>query len=137
VKPCREWQGPRTPKGYGRTSRKGQEWGVHRLVWTLANGSIPAGMCICHRCDNPSCFLLEHLFLGTVADNNRDMVKKGRLRNGAMTADQTSCMRGHLWEDSAYVRKSTGRRECRTCANDQQNSRRSLARSSLSPGLPG
>lgn len=36
------------------------------------------GMFVCHRCDNRPCWKPDHLFLGTVADNNRDMFVKGR-----------------------------------------------------------
>ena len=31
-----------------------------------------------HRCDVPNCIKPEHLFLGTVADNNADRDRKGR-----------------------------------------------------------
>jgi hypothetical protein len=39
-------------------------------------------MVICHHCDNPPCVRPDHLFIGTIADNNRDMEIKGRRRFG-------------------------------------------------------
>lgn len=53
---------------------------VHRLTWINTNGPIPKGMCVLHTCDNPPCVNLDHLFLGTQADNIADMVAKGRQR---------------------------------------------------------
>ncbi len=37
-------------------------------------------MCVLHRCDRPACCNPDHLFLGTKADNNADMIAKGRDR---------------------------------------------------------
>jgi hypothetical protein len=70
---CRLWQGA-TRRGYGVHHRQS----VHRWVWEQINGPIPEGMFVLHRCDQRLCYRLDHLFLGTAADNTADMVSKGR-----------------------------------------------------------
>ena len=78
---CWEWQGAKSPLGHGYIGRGRRGEGVvgaHRVAWEHANGPIPPGMCVCHHCDNPPCVRPDHLFLGTRADNNKDMTRKGR-----------------------------------------------------------
>lgn len=78
---CWEWQAA-CANGYGhytvniRGHRSTMK--VHRLMWTAINGPIPAGLFVCHACDNKRCCNPAHLWLGTTDDNMRDMVAKGR-----------------------------------------------------------
>lgn len=75
---CLVFTGTKTDQGYGRINVGGKQLGAHRVAWELVNGAIPNGLCVLHRCDNPSCCYVDHLFLGTVAINNADRAAKGR-----------------------------------------------------------
>jgi len=48
----------------------------------MANGDIPFGLCVLHRCDNRRCCNPAHLFLGTNGENVFDKVAKGRQAKG-------------------------------------------------------
>jgi hypothetical protein len=76
---CLVWAGSRDGRGYGKVY-VGNDLHIkaHRYAWHIAYGGIPAGMHVLHRCDNPPCCKLDHLFLGTHADNMADMARKGR-----------------------------------------------------------
>lgn len=79
---CWPWIGYVKPHtGYGQISlgRNGDPAAkAHRVAWELTNGPVPEGMCVLHRCDNRPCVRPDHLFLGTIGDNNRDRCTKGR-----------------------------------------------------------
>lgn len=77
---CWEWLGNIYPNGYGKfpCSINGVRPSAHRISWMIHYGIIPPDKIICHTCDNRSCTNPQHLFLGTQADNIRDMHEKNR-----------------------------------------------------------
>lgn len=65
-------------KGYGQIWDGTKISAAHRLAWEIANGPITGGLWVLHKCDVRACVRPSHLFLGDVADNQRDMKNKGR-----------------------------------------------------------
>ncbi len=68
----------RTILAYGQQTFRRKRWSAHRLSWTVFKGDIPAGKCVCHRCDTPLCINPDHLFLGSALDNSTDAKEKNR-----------------------------------------------------------
>jgi hypothetical protein len=82
---CWLWTGYTQRFGHGTMGRGDGKGGVktilaHRYSWEIANGPIPAGMCLLHKCDVPACVNPEHLFIGDRIINAKDKMAKGRYR---------------------------------------------------------
>lgn len=76
---CHIWTGRMAGNGsYGVIKYMNISEGAHRFAYRHYFGEIPSGMEICHKCDIGFCINPRHLFLGTHADNMRDMAEKGR-----------------------------------------------------------
>jgi hypothetical protein len=122
---CWEWPKSRNKQtGYGQFTvvpvPNQKVVSTHRLSYQLFVGDIPPGMCIMHKCDNRGCFNPAHLQVGTLADNNRDMVAKGR-HAAANKPPSTVCYRGH-----AKIFGGDGQWRCRVCTNEGKRALRAV-----------
>lgn len=75
---CWNWIGA-VSKGYGRMRVFGRSYKAYRFSYERANGPIPKGLHVLHKCNNGLCVNPDHLRLGTHYDNMQD--KKLTYRN--------------------------------------------------------
>ncbi|MGE0539770.1 MAG: HNH endonuclease [Dehalococcoidia bacterium] len=68
--------------GYGRFWTNGHAVLAHRAAYELTYGPVPHELEVCHTCDVPACVRLDHLWLGTHADNMNDAATKARMPRG-------------------------------------------------------
>ena len=111
---CWLWTGSLARK-YGRlrTGKNGEGW-AHRISFEIHKGEIPKGLFVLHKCDTPACVNPDHLWLGTIADNNKDKSLKKRTKN----QNKTHCPRGH-----EYSYFWNGHRNCIICISDSSKKR--------------
>lgn len=102
--PCTLWRGKTNPKGYGLIrigGRSGKWLTVHRVAYRQRHGAVPDGLCVLHHCDVRNCIEDRHHFLGTNADNNSDMMAKGRNRQRKHEAHNLAILN---WESVRSIR---------------------------------
>lgn len=64
--------------GYPRLNVNQKNITISREIYKLNYGEIPKDLVVRHKCDNRMCINLEHLELGTHADNTRDKITRKR-----------------------------------------------------------
>ena len=72
---CSVWNGAVNTDGYAHMLGNVK---VHRYVYELKTGEDIRGLIVRHKCDRPLCINPEHLSIGSVSDNVRDMDERGR-----------------------------------------------------------
>jgi hypothetical protein len=71
---CWTWTGAHGGDGYPTMCYYGRHRRISRLMWASVNGEIAPGALICHKCNNRGCVNPDHLYQGTIASNNRDLM---------------------------------------------------------------
>ena len=121
---CRLWTRAVGRSGYGVGWDGTRRLSAHRMAWEGAFGPIPAGVMVCHRCDEKRCVEPAHLFVGTGFDNARDAALKGLFRQ----QQKLVCPRGHAYTDgNTRWNTAKGRapfRVCRLCSAAHDKKRR-------------
>lgn len=78
---CWDWTGTFDAKGYPKMGIGVQtSLLMHRFSYQHHRGPIPPGKWVLHTCDNSHCTNPEHLYIGTVKENNRDRWERTGLR---------------------------------------------------------
>jgi len=88
---------------------------AHRASYYFFKGEIPKDKIICHKCNTPECVNPQHLYAGSLSDNQNDIVKSGY----HFWAKKTHCVNGHEFnKENTYVRtRKNGNinRKCKLC----------------------
>ena len=111
---CWLWNGSERSSGYGQFWANGKPVSAHRYSWGITYGPIPKGKCVCHKCDTPRCVRPEHLFVGTMAENNADKAMKNR---AARLVGEQNPMTVLTVEDVKAIRSLNGKMTQRMIAN--------------------
>lgn len=125
---CHEWDSSTNDKGYGTFWADGRTVKAHRFAYQQANGPIPAGLEVDHRCRNRRCVRPSHL----EAVTHRVNVLRST-NHVAARAAQTRCGAGHPFDDANTYRAPNGTRKCRTCKRAAQRAARAAKRAQLAP----
>lgn len=115
---CWPWMAARGRDGYGLFSVNRRTITATRWLLGYLRGKplnpvpSPHPEYALHHCDNPPCCNPDHLYVGTAAENMRDM----EVRQRSFHSRQTHCKHGHRFDEANTRITRKGRRACRKCA---------------------
>jgi hypothetical protein len=75
---CWNWKASTDKDGYGQYWIGNTFVRAHRFAFMFNHSCIKEGNLVLHNCDNSRCCNPDHLFEGTVQDNVKDKMTKGR-----------------------------------------------------------
>ena len=124
---CWLWTGHVNRKGYGMIAdADGRYREVHRVVYEIEVGPVPAGLELDHLCRNPRCVNPAHLDPVT----HRENVLRGA-GWGAANAAKERCSYGHPFTPEntrLYTHRGQTRRVCRPCEARREHERKARLR---------
>ncbi len=80
---CWLWTASKNTSGYGNFgdgTPQNKLLLVHRFSWQIHKGEIPNNLWVLHKCDVRHCVNPDHLYLGTLKNNIKDMMDRKRNR---------------------------------------------------------
>lgn len=109
---CWLWKGAALDQGRGQLSIDKRKYTAPQVSLLLAGRDRPSGLSALHTCDVPACVNPNHLWWGTIGDNNRDTARKGRHHYHG----RKRCKNDHdLTVAGAFYVYPIGKRTCRLC----------------------
>ena len=130
---CWEWQELLDGKGYGILSANHNNFYAHRISAHLAGMDID-NKAVCHKCDNPKCVNPDHLWAGTLQQNNEDKLNKNRQAKGKDFGMRKSKL---TQEDVDYIRDNYYQKNCRVSNAKQLASKFNVHTDTISNVIKG
>lgn len=119
---CWEWTGAHLQTGYASVHVPGSgqtQSGVHRVLYELLIGPIPAGLHLHHLCQNPGCVRPAHLQPISQAEHSRHHDFLGTYAR-EVKPTRPACRNGHQYPAEPRI-DGRGARLCKICNKERMD----------------